>query len=331
MKYLVAGFGSIGKRHLENIKSIDSDASVTIWHTHSSLPRLQTPDLHGDHTVYSFEEAIQTKPDVAFITNPASFHIPLARLLANEGIDLFIEKPLSSNLQGVAELQRIHDEKKNVIMIGYNLRFHHPFQVMKRNLEMGSIGKIISFRAEVGQYLPDWRPDSDYRNSVSARKDLGGGAVFELSHELDYVRWFLGEVRSVISHVSRSSDLAIDVEDTADIIMEFANGAVGNVHLDMVQRFPTRYCRIIGSDGTLFWDGTNDSVSQYSAKTREWSVLSPPQKIDRNEMYLSEIRHFIECVKTRNNPLIGIDDGKKVLEIAIAVLKSSDEKRCIVI
>jgi len=331
LKYLVAGLGSIGKRHLQNIKKIDPDASVSIWHTHSKPSEPSPGDPRADCIVYSLEEAIQTQPDIAFITNPASFHIPVALALAAEGINLFIEKPLSSDLEGVAALQKIQKEKKNVIMVGYNLRFHHPFQIMKNRLEAGSLGKILSLRAEVGQYLPDWRPGSDYRNSVSARKALGGGAVFELSHELDYVRWFLGEVRSVTSHVDRVSNLAIDVEDTADIILTFANGAVANIHLDLVQRFPTRYCRIIGSEGTLFWDGTTDSVSLYSAQTGEWTVLCPAQKIDRNDMYIAELRHFIECVKTRNDPLIGIVDGRKVVEIALAALKSSEEKRCIIL
>lgn len=329
MRYLLVGLGSIGTRHLNNIKMIDPEASVTIWHTHSKPDKTVPLNENADSVVYSFEDAIHTKPDVAFITNPASFHIPIAKLLANEGIDLFIEKPLSSDLSGIDDLMKIQRERKNIIMVGYNLRFHRPFQIIKRSLETGAIGKIISIRAEVGQYLPDWRPNSDYRSSVSARKDLGGGAVFELSHELDYVRWLFGEVKSVSAHVDHLSNLDIDVEDTAEIILQFMNGVMGNVHLDMVQRSPTRFCRIIGTEGTIIWDGTNDLVSLFSAGSRDWSVLHPSQKLDRNEMYLSEIRHFLDCVKTRKDPLISIDDGKKVLEIALAVLISSEEKRCI--
>lgn len=329
MKYLVAGLGSIGRRHLRNIKIIDPEASVTIWHTHSKPDRVVPLDEKVDNVVYSYDDAIKTKPDVAFITNPAPFHIPIAKKFANDGIDLFIEKPLSSDLSGIDALEKIKHIRKNIIMVGYNLRFHCPFQIIKQSLETGAIGRIISIRAEVGQYLPDWRPDSDYRKSVSARKDLGGGVVFELSHELDYVRWLLGEVKTVSGHIGRLSNLEINVEDTAEILLEFTNGAIGSIHLDMVQRSPTRYCRIIGTEGTIIWDGTTDSVTQFTAKTQNWSVIHSDQKLDRNEMYLSEIRHFLDCVKTRKEPVISIGDGKMVLKIALAVLKSSEEKRWI--
>ena len=329
MNYLVAGLGSIGRRHLKNIKALDPDASVTIWHTHSKRDRYDPLNENGDNVVYSDDDALQSRPDVAFITNPAPFHIPVAKKLAGGGIDLFIEKPLSTNLSDIDQLQRICHERKNIIMVGYNLRFHRPFQIIKQSLESGSIGTILSIRAEVGQYLPDWRPDSDYRSSVSARKDLGGGAVLELSHELDYVRWLVGEVASVFAHVGRLSDLEMDCEDTAEIILKFKNGVIGSVHLDMVQRVPTRYCRIIGTEGTILWDGTTDSVSYFAIKKPGWTLLHPPNNTDRNEMYLSELRHFLDCVKTRKEPAIGIEDGRRALAIAIAVLQSSEENRSV--
>lgn len=329
MKYLVAGLGSIGRRHLKNIRKIDPDATVTVWHTHSKPGRTAAPDQTVDNVVYSVDDAIRSGPDVAFVTGPAPFHIPIAKALAEEGVDLFIEKPLSSNLSGIDALEKTRQERKNIIMVGYNLRFHRPFQVIRQALDNHAVGEVISIRAEVGQYLPDWRPDADYRNSVSARKELGGGAVLELSHELDYVRWLLGEVSTVFAHVDRVSSLEIDCEDTADIILKFANGATGSVHLDMVQRVPARYCRIIGTEGTLLWDGTNDSVSLFSAGTKSWSFLLPATTIDRNEMYLTEIRHFLDCVKTRKEPAVSLADGRRIIEIALAILRSSEEMRSV--
>lgn len=329
MKYLVAGLGSIGRRHLTNIRKIDPDASVTVWHTHSGPGRAAVPDETVDAVVYSFDDAIRTGPDIALVTSPAPFHIPIACRLAEEGVDLFIEKPLSSDLSGIDTLHQIQRAKKTIIMVGYNLRFHRPFQVIRQALDNQAIGKVLSIRAEVGQYLPDWRPGADYRNAVSARKELGGGVVLELSHELDYARWLLGEITMVSAQVDRLGDLEIDCEDTADIILKFSCGAVGNIHLDMLQRFPTRNCRITGSEGTLLWDGTTDAVSQYSAKSKSWSLLYPPESSDRNDMYLAEIRHFLDCVKTRKEPAISIADGRRVVEIALAVLRSSREMRSI--
>ncbi len=290
---------------------------------------MENPDHPADRVVYSFEEAMDPKPDAAFITIPASSHIPVAIQFAREGIDLFIEKPISSSLSGIDELFRIQKIHNTLIMVGYNLRFHPPLQILKHCIEDGRIGKLLSIRAEVGQYLPEWRPGTDYRSSVSARSELGGGAVFELSHELDYTLWLAGDVRSVSAQTSHLSDLEIDVEDTAEIILIFANGAMGSIHLDMVQRPSNRNCRVLGMEGTLTWDGTTDAVMLYSNATGQWSTIHPGQKTDRNRMYISELEHFFACIRERKEPLVTGTEGKRVLQLALAVLQSSREQRSI--
>jgi predicted dehydrogenase len=216
-------------------------------------------------------------------------------------------------------------------MVGYNLRFHPPLQILKQSIVDGKIGKLIGIRAEVGQYLPEWRPGTDYRSSVSAKGELGGGVVFELSHELDYALWLAGDVTSVTAQADRLSDLEINVEDTAEIILRFVNGAIGSIHLDMVQQPSTRYCKITGMEGTLIWDGTTDSVTMFSNKTGQWSVLHPGEKVDRNLMYVSELQHFFTCIRDRKAPLITVFDGKRVLQVALAALQSSREQRSILL
>lgn len=301
-----------------------------MWHT--SRTRSEHDDNQeefADNVVYTSEEAIKARPDVAFITSPSTTHISLATVLAQNGVDLFIEKPLSANLYGVEDLLRTQKEHHGLLMVGYNLRFHKPLQYIKSCIDGGKIGKILSIRAEVGQYLPEWRPGSDYRTSVSAKRDLGGGAVLELSHEIDYTMWFVGEPTSVTAQTGHLSDLEIDVEDTAEIVMRFANGAIGSIHLDMIQRPPSRNCKVIGTKGTVIWDGTNDSVILYSNGSQEYSSLHPAKKEDWNNMYLAELKHFISCVKKRETPLISGDDGKRVLKVALCAMQSSQEQRTI--
>ncbi|MCK9630275.1 MAG: Gfo/Idh/MocA family oxidoreductase [Methanoregula sp.] len=329
MRYLLVGLGSIGKRHLSNIKTLDPGGYITIWHTHTKKSEAALPDPRTDRFVYSLEEAIDPKPDVAFIATPASAHIPIAIKLAREGIDLFIEKPLSSHLSGIDELLEIQKAQQILIMVGYCLRFHPPLQLLKQCVSEGKIGRLLAIRAEVGQYLPDWRPGTDYRTSVSARRELGGGAVLELSHELDYVLWLAGEITVVTAQADRVSDLEIDVEDTVDIILKFASGAQGSIHLDMVQRPSTRCCKVVGTEGIVIWDGTTDSVQFFSNETGEWSILHPGQKVDRNLMYLSELEHFFACIRERKEPLVTGTDAERVLSLALAALQSSREQRSI--
>ena len=160
---------------------------------------------------------------------------------------------------------------------------------------------------------------------------LGGGALMELCHEIDYVRWLVGEVLEVFARVGRVSDLEIDVDDIAELILEFETGAIGNIHLDMVQRAPTRTCRLIGTEGTLTWDGLTDWVAHYSSATRTWTDLFPAAAQDRNEMYVAELRHFLDCVRSGTTPLVDGIDGRRVLEIALAARQSSSERRAIAV
>ena len=200
---------------------------------------------------------------------------------------------------------------------------------MREALTDRRIGRVITIRAEAGQYLPDWRPSCDYRQSVSASRDLGGGALLELSHELDYVQWLLGDVQSVSAHVDRLSDLEIDVEDVAEVILQFRNGAVGSVHLNMVQRSASRTCRIIGTDGIMTWDWESHRVRCFSAATGNWTDLHPAKQLEHNDMYVSELRHFLDCIQKRKTPEVDGQAGARVLQVVLAAKRSSQDQRMV--
>lgn len=331
LRILVVGLGSIAHRHIRNLKSIEPAVRITVWHQHSKPKDAAGPPDLADRVVYQLKDALDAKPDAALITNPASRHIETGLTLAQQGVHLFIEKPLSNTLDGVDELLALCRQRSLVLMVGYNFRFYPPLQVMRQALIDGRIGRPVALRAQVGQYLPDWRPGCDYRRGVSARQDLGGGAVLELSHELDYVRWLVGEVKTVSAQVGHLSDLEIDVEDTAEIVLQFQNGVVGNIHLDMMDRAATRGCRVVGTEGTLVGDWVSHRVQLFSVAASSWSDLHPAGRRDRNEMYVAELRHFLHCVRGNGLPIVSGEDGRRVLEIALAVKRSSEEKRVVAV
>jgi predicted dehydrogenase len=328
LRALIIGLGSIGRRHLDNLRSLDEDIEVTIWR---QSPNARDADeiIPGvDSVVYDAASALAVKPEVALITGPAPWHVETAMTLARNGIDLFIEKPLADSPRGVEELLGECERRSLVLMVGYNFRFCQSMLSLRDSLTSGVIGSVLAVRAEVGQFLPDWRPGADYRTAVSARANLGGGVVLELSHELDYIRWLVGEVEAVSAWVGRVSDLEIDVEDMAEITLRFRSGAIGNVHLDMIQRSPVRTCRVIGSEGTLLWDGISHRVDLYSARTQNWSNLYEDENMNCGRvMYIEEIRHFLDCVKKRQTPLVTGEDGLRALEIALAAKRSSADGR----
>lgn len=326
LKVLIVGLGSIGARHLANLRKLRADAYITIWRTHSKSRDIPP---EADSVVFNLDDALDLKPTVAIIATPSTFHIAPALDLAQKGTHLFVEKPLSHNLDGVDELIELCHRRHLVLFIGYVLRFQRSLQLLRTALKEGKIGRVLSLRAEMGQFLPEWRPGSDYRKGVSGRSDLGGGVVLELSHELDYVPWLVGDVQSVSAQIGRIGDLEIDVEDMAEIVLRFCNGAIGSVHLDMVQRPATRTCRIVGTDGTLVWDGLSHSVQWFDIRERAWVDLEVGEAETRNEMYLSELSHFLDCVTYGKLPAVTGEDGRKTMHIAMAAKRSALEQRAI--
>lgn len=170
-RVLVVGLGSIGKRHLRNIQKRLPQAEVAVLRSSPAQKEYE----HSIAEYYLLQDAIDFRPDIAIISNPASLHISVAQALAESGVDLLIEKPLSVDAESIRRLQASISGQKLKVMVGYNLRFSNALRALRAVLESGSCGNILCVRAEVGQYLPDWRPGVDYRQTVSAQRTLGGG------------------------------------------------------------------------------------------------------------------------------------------------------------
>jgi len=323
MRALVVGLGSIGRRHLRNLRAILPAAEIIVWRQYGHAENDAELNPEANKFAYSFEDAMRARPEIAIVANPASLHIDTGLSLARAGVSLLIEKPISSTTKGVRELIALCTSRGLTLMVGYNLRFQPAMQAMKQQVMEGSIGQVLCLQAEVGQYLPDWRPESDYSQGVSAQSRNGGGVVLELSHELDYARWLMGEVTNVSAQTKKLSNLKLDVEDTANIHLTFANGAFGNIHLNMIQRNAERICKLIGTEGTLVWNGISNGLSRYLARTKSWNQICEPTNADRNEMFVTELRYFLACVATGSVPLISGEDGLAVLEIALAIHESS--------
>jgi predicted dehydrogenase len=275
---------------------------------------------------FNIEDAVSFAPHMAIIASPASFHIPTAQTLAEARTHLLIEKPLSASLDGVVKLIKTCQTNSLVLMTGYNLRFLPSLQRYREALLEGIVGKVLSVRCEIGQNLLSWRPDSDYRKSVSASRDLGGGVLLELSHELDYLRWIFGEVEWVKATLSQQSALEIDVEDSASLVLGFlpsldGRQLIATVNLDFIRHDATRICVAIGENGSLRWNGLTGVVEIYEVGSGKWRELfgAPHQ---RNDSYLAEWRDFLECIKLHKTPLITGEDGLKVLQIIEAARRS---------
>ena len=275
-----------------------------------------------------FDEALEhLRPDVVLVCTPPPLHLPQALAAVRSGAHVFVEKPLSHSLDGVDELIREAAERDRTLQVGYNWRFDLGVQRVKALVEQGAIGRIMWARAECGQYLPDWRPWQDYRLSYTASRSKGGGIILEGSHEIDYMRWIFGEVVQVYCVAGVLSDLRVDAEDTASMILRFASGCIGEVHLDFVQRTPSRGCKVVGTEGTIIWDNTDSSVSVFTAQDGKWERIDI--SCDRNDKYLAEMKSFLACLDRAQQPVVDAYAARRVLEIATAARESACG-RCVV-
>ena len=322
MRYLIVSLGSIGRRHLRNLRVLRPGAHIAVLRQHTTVENDAVPE-GADQQFTTLEQALAYQPDAAIIAGPSTTHLDIAMPLAQAGVHLLIEKPLADRPEGLDTLVAHCKKHALVLMTGYNLRFSPSLRETRRLIESGAIGHVLGVRSEVGQYLPDWRPDGDYRQTVSAQRALGGGALLELSHEFDYLYWLFGFPARVTARGGHYSRLEIDVEDMVEITLEYRLPArLINIHLDLVQRAPVRRCRFIGDAGTLLWDGLTDRIECYKAETGKWETFDQFVCPDRNQMYLDELEHFFRCIEHGDIPLIDGAQGQDVLAIAHAAQTS---------
>ncbi|WP_432240585.1 Gfo/Idh/MocA family protein [Herbaspirillum robiniae] len=319
-RYLIVSLGSIGRRHLRNLRTLRPTAEIAVLRLHSS-----TEDIPegADYQFTELSAAVAFAPCAAIVAGPATTHVVVCTALVTAGIPVLTEKPLSNQLENALEFATLARQRQVGVTIGYNLRFLPSLQESRRLVLGGAIGTVRMVRAEVGQYLPDWRPDQDYKSTVSAQTKLGGGVLLELSHEIDYLCWILGIPDRVIARGGNMNVLDIAAEEAVELCLEYAvPPKLVNVHLDFLQRAPTRVCKFIGDDGTLIWNGIEDRVDMYRADTREWTQIDVPKMTDRNQMYLDEVRNFLNAPNETGLVACHIGGGLDVLSVIEAAKES---------
>lgn len=320
MLILVVGCGSIGKRHIRNLKVLN--AGDIIAYDVSVDQRCYIEREYGIKTYHSLEEALAQKPDIAIICTPTSLHIPPAIAAAQTGCHLFIEKPLSHTLDGVDELIEIVAQKKLISLVGCNMRFHHGPKKVKEIIDSDLIGRIFSARIQTSSYLPVLR--TNYKECYSAREDLGGGCILDCIHEIDLARWYLGDVKSVYSITRNMKVLNIETEELSEIICEFKSGTIGSIHLDCISRTYERNNQIIGEKGSIFWNFMKGAVDVYQADKYKWEVYTQPWNYDINQMYVDELLYFISHITKNQNTFNNVEEAAKTLKFTMAIKKSSE-------
>lgn len=319
MKFLIAGFGSIGRRHFRNLITL-GEHDILFYRTHHST--LDADELIGFTIETDLNKALAHRPQAVIVSNPTALHLDVAIPAAEMGCHIFMEKPLSHSMERIDDLATAVSKGGGQFLTGFQFRFHPGLITIHDLLQQNAIGKIISAHAHWGEYLPGWHPWEDYRQGYSARADLGGGVVLTLCHPLDYLRWLIGEIKQVTAMTAKLSNLELSVEDTAQIGLRFDNSAIGHVYLDYIQNPPNHHLKIIGDKGEILWDNADGKVKIYRLAQERWQTINPPRTFERNDLFLKQMQHFKNVAHGKAQSVCTLEDGVRALQIALAVHES---------
>ncbi len=318
-KALVIGSGSIARRHIANLRTLLPAADVAC--VSASGRALSAYETQATVMPASLADALAWQPQLAVVASPAPWHLDHATALVAAGVPVLIEKPLSDSMATFQAARATLEPHRDRIEVAYILRYLSSSRAMKRLLNEGRIGRLHAVRIDIGQHLPDWRPQSDYRRNVSANKALGGGVLLELSHEFDYLRWLVGDFDTAYCITSNSGQLEVDVEDRADIMLSRRDGLVAQLHMDFLQRKSTRECKFIGEHSSLRWDLIANSIVLETAAGQDTLFAEPG--LDRNTLYLEQMSGLIAMAGGRRTPSITLEDGVAVLAMIEAMRRSA--------
>lgn len=320
MRVAVIGYGAIAARHIDLIRDMLPDGQLDLL-----VCRKRDEPLRPEHSwaemTTDFARVLDFAPECAVIASPATRHVEQAARLAETGAHMLIEKPLSADTGGIDELIAATERRGLAVLVAYDMTYLRTLNHLADQVLSGAIGRVISVVAGVGQYLPQWRPHIDYRNSVSASASLGGGVLLELSHEIEYADRLIGGTRAIFCDSAVSGELDIDAEDCADILMEGSGGAAAMVHMDMLQRTPVRFCRVLGAEGSAELDFIRGDGSIRPSGGRPGFFDDSSE--ERGYAYREQIAHFLSCARGEAAPLIGLRRGRRVVELVEAARESA--------
>ena len=290
---VVFGAGSIGERHIQILQELGYK-NIHVYRQRN-LP-LRTIEAASVTVFTDIEKLDEINPVAAFITSPTAFHVDQALHCAAKGIHVLVEKPLSNSLDGIDALQSKAVENNILVQVAYMLRYHPAFKQLKKIIETKAYGKLHYYHTHWGEYLPDWHPWEDYRQSYAAKKTLGGGVALTLSHDIDILNWLAGEPPVKCNGIPHtSSSLEVDVEAGVDFICAYPSGTTGHIHLNYFQKTPYRTYLFVFEDAFVQY---NYLQSLLTIETKQGSKTIEFKEFQRNDMFREQTKNFLNKLNT---------------------------------
>jgi len=319
MRALFIGLGGVGQRHLRLLKELHPDAELAAVRTRrrnfeidEDLKVNDSVNLEEKYSIrcfFSVREAASFRPDFAIVANPTSLHIKTTKDLLDHNVPVLLEKPISDSDVGVVDLLRSAEIKNIPVMVGYMMRFHPCAIILKKHIEENILGRIYNIIVNVNSFMPAWHQYEDCNEFYAGRKDLGGGVVLTEIHEIDLLQSLFGMPKKLTACGGMRSVLDIDVEDTASVLMDYEKDGQqfsATINMCFVQRTPLREFRVLGENGSIFWDiaGNTIELSDYVHDNFQKYKFD---SFNRNDMFRDQLIHFIECIEKGSEPITNLN------------------------
>jgi predicted dehydrogenase len=323
LKALVVGLGSIGVRHLNNLHTLGI-RELAVVRTRNLPPPAEI--IPKDIAIFQdLDLALSQKFDLVVVANPTSLHLETLIKALKAGSHVYVEKPIAHEKRQLPELTRYITGYPTLngpkVLVGCQLRMHPGLQKIEEWIKQDKLGKIYSVQVDLGEYLPNWHPWEDYRESYAARADQGGGVILTLIHELDYLHWLFGKPKSVFAIGGHRTSLEVTAEDTALITFETERNICVQLRMDYWRKPPVRHMNIVAEKGIVDWDYPA-RLTTLKQNGRIVDEIELPPTWDRNELFLAMMKEFIEALPRESTPRVTLRDGIDVLNTALAAKKS---------
>jgi len=321
-RVLIIGVGSIGERHLRTFGRTER-ADLSICEVNESLRQTVGERYNVKNRYASLEEALgdrSQKFDAAVICAPAQFHVPMATQLAKAGVNLLIEKPLSTSEEGVAELDAIIRQRKLKAMVAYTYRSHPALRSMKKAIEEGRFGKPVEIVSVWGQHFPKYRPA--YRSTYYVSHASGGGAIQDsITHALNAGEFLLGPIDRVMADAAHLILPGVEVEDTVHVIARHGP-VLGCYTLNQHQAPNEMTITVMCERGTARFELHNARWMSMVEPGTEWRVEMQFSQ-ERDDIFVSQASIFLDVLEGKTQPPCTLEEGLQTMRVNLAILAAS--------
>ena len=310
---VVFGGGSIGERHIRNLWGLGFHKIFVYRQRNLPFRNVKGVKLI---VIKTWEEIEIIKPIAAIICSPSSFHLSQTIKCARLGIHVLVEKPLSHTTEGFGELRKVIEENKIFVYVGYMMRFHPLIIEINRIIKSNKFGNVISIQSKWAEYLPDWHPWEDYRETYAAKKNLGGGVALTLSHDIDLVNYLAGSnIDKYFLLKNYKSKLELDVESGIDLLIKYNNKTTANIHLNYYEKCKERFLKLVFDNASLVFEFYNNSLT-IKVKGQEDKTIKL-DKFDRNDLFIEQSKYFFSRLNSYSfeETLKQVNDSEKIIKI----------------